>query len=297
MQLRFGILVLFACSLFLTSLFAQSAACPDSPPSPIDYSQHSKIFITGIEFQGDSPLSEAEQVKLSGEIRRRNPYFSAENSESGWVDEALEPIRYSLQQRGFFRVFVRGTPTLIRSEGRNRQYALKIAIESGPEYRLGEMRFATNDGTPLAIEETLLRQQLLLKQHDLFDISKIRRSLDAITNLYNSRGYIDAVVEPETQIHDDGGPRIDLLLKVQQGLSYRVGEIKFLGVLAENIGRQRLPQSSGDVYNPGLWEKFFKDNQSHLPPGANWSENVRGSRNTVDHTMNLTLMFPVCLKN
>lgn len=296
-QLRFGILALFASLIYLTPLFAQSTACPDSPPSPIDDSQFTKIIITKIEFQGGSPLSNAERVRLSSEIHRRNPYILSEESVSGWVDEATESVRYSMMEKGFFKVFVQGTPTLIRSEGRNRHYSLKITIESGPEYRLGDVRFATNNGTPLAIEETLLRQRLHLKQHDPFDVPKIRQSLDAITNLYNSKGYVDAVVEPETQIHDGEKPQIDLLMKVQEGLSYRIGEIKFLGVIAERIGRQPLPQSTGDTYNPSLWEKFFRDNQSHLPPGANWSENIRVSRNTADHTMNLTFMFPVCVKN
>ena len=50
---------------------------------------------------------------------------------------------------------------------------------------------------------------------ELFNASKLRDGLEAITKLYATKGYIDMVATPELHNDDDGGP-LELVLKINE---------------------------------------------------------------------------------
>jgi len=291
---RFGFLGLFAGQAFLTPGFAQSNACPSSQPAHQAQLPGTRVIVDQVEFHGDNPLSESEQANLVGEIQQHSFVISPGEPEKAWVDEATEVvIRGALQNKGYFRASVEGTPYLIRAVDSELHYAVRIELASGPQYRLGDVRFVSAQDTPLALSENLLRQQLDLKSDDLFDVSKIRLATENITKLYSRNGYLDEVPEPDTLICDEDS-RIDLTLKVDEGISYRIGGIDLLGGQTEASRQLPLPQSTGDPVDRILWRKFFEDNKSHFPAGATFESSIKMTRNTRDSTIRIALDFQSC---
>jgi hypothetical protein len=288
---RFGTLALIASQLFLLRSSAQSNACPDGLSS--QQKPEIRVIVDAVEFHGENALSEGERTALTEEIKKTD-FVTSSATHDDWVEAATEvTIRGALQDKGYFKVFAQSTPYLVRAEEHELHYVLRVDIESGPQHRLGNVRFKNNQDGPLVFGETVLRQQLQLKSGDLFGVPKIREPLEGITRLYNSKGYIDAVPAPETYI-TEGDSRIDLVLKIDEGKSYRISEIELPTLRTEANKQFQLPQSVGDTFDPALWYGFFKDNQSRLPPGASVAANMTVRRNSRESTVQIMLDLPSC---
>jgi outer membrane protein assembly factor BamA len=239
--LRFGALVLLG-SICLSRLgYAQAQGCVDRGTPPHDYAQKTRISIVGVEFQGDAPLSQALRAQLAEEIQHSETWVTREEPDSSWFNQVVEPVRDALRSQGYFRNDVEGTPFLTLTLAKERRYILSLVIESGSQYKLGNLRFASSSDTPLLFADDLLRQQFHLKEGDLFDGTKIREGLEAIGRLYGSEAYIDATPEPETTI-DEKNLRIDLLIKVDEQKSYRIAKIEFLSPDTKARNKPTFPQ-------------------------------------------------------
>jgi outer membrane protein assembly factor BamA len=195
---RFGTLVLIASQVFLVQSSAQSSTCPDGLPS--QQKPEIRVIVDAVEFHGENSVSEAERAVLAEDIKKTD-FVTSSATHDEWAYEVAEvAIRGAFQDQGYFKVFAQGTPHLVRAEEYELHYVLRLDIESGPQYRLGNVRFKNNQDGPLVFGEAVLRQQLQLKSGDLFSVTRIREALEGLTKLYNARGYIDMVPEPETDI-------------------------------------------------------------------------------------------------
>jgi hypothetical protein len=171
-------------------------------PSQQNAPPQMKVVVDAVEFQSASPLSETERASPTAEIQKTE-FVASGPFDDDWakiVEEVI--VRGELQSKGYYRVLVEGTPYLVRAQESELHYVLRVEVESGPQYRLGDLRFANNDDTSLAFSEALLRQQLKLNRGDLFDVPKVREAIDNIRRLYLEKGYVDMVSEPETYVDE-----------------------------------------------------------------------------------------------
>jgi outer membrane protein assembly factor BamA len=258
--LWFGILVLLGTLCSSPVAQAQSQGCAESALSPHEFAQKTRIKIASVElaFEGDSPLSEAVFARLTEEVRDLELWVTPEEPDSSWVNQALNPMREAIRSQGYFKADLEAVPYLILAQANERRYVLRVLIESGPQFRLGNLQFASVSDKPLQFSEALLRQQIHLQKSDLFNVTKIRDGLVAIGKLYGSKGYIDATPEPDTTI-DEKSSRIDLLINVDEQKPYRVAKIELLGLGMKTQNEPSAPQEIGDFFNPVLWQNFFRD--------------------------------------
>jgi Surface antigen variable number repeat len=288
MLLGFGVLVVFAGQGSISLLSAQSNACP---PIAEDRPRRIDVIVDQVELHGN-PLSDSDTAALVRDIEQTH-FTASSTTDDDWANEIMEvPIRGTLQDNGYFSVFIEGSPYLIRAAGDGLHYGLRVEIESGPQYRLGDVRFVNREDKPLALSETILRQQMELNAGDLFSVSKIRRTMQSMTRLYGSKGFIDMVPEPEFRIPEDS--RIDLIFRIDEGPRYRIAEVSVLG-LESGAGKQlQLPQSAGDYFYGDLWRTFFGDNQSRFRHGATFESAMSIFRNTRSSTVQIALDFAAC---
>lgn len=277
---RFGILALIASQIFFVRSSAQSNACPGASPS--QQKPEIRVIVDAVEFRGENPLSDPERTALAEQIKKTD-FVTSSVTRDDWANEVADvPVRNALQDKGYFKVLPRGTPYLVRAEANELHYILRLDIESGPRYRLGNVRFKNKRDGPLVFGEAVLRKQLQLKSGDLFAVTKVRQALEGITRLYNTKGYIDMVPAPETDIKE-GDSRIDLTIKIDEESPYRIGSIEAFSPDHSSFDLSQLPQSRGDVFNHGLWSKFFEDGTLK-----------RITRNTPSHTLEIALDFRPC---
>jgi outer membrane protein assembly factor BamA len=295
MCLRFGVLVLLGCFCLSRLGYAQSQGCVDSTTPSHDSPQKTRISIVGVEFQSEAPLSQALRAQLAENIQHSESWVPPEEPDSNWINQAVEPVREALRSQGYFKNDVEGTPYLTLGLANERRYILSVAIGSGPQYKLGNLQFASSSDTPLLFADDLLRQQFHMQEGDLFNVLKIREGLEAIGRLYGSEGYIDATPEPEMTI-DEKNLRIDLFIKVDEQKSYRIAKIEFLSPDTKARNKLNLPQEEGDVFNMARWRDFFAEDKSRLPVNASPNKNMRVRRNASHATVDITLDFRPCPK-
>jgi len=288
MNVRHNLSCLLGVLIAPTILGAQSPACEGQGSTVSPEVESTKITIVSVTFRGENPLSEEDRDHLTKEIRHAKIHASAEDPDEKWVSEAGETVKGSLQDRGYFRALVEIKPYLVRAEAHERFYAIDVEIDSGKQYRLGEIQIS--NGTVFSTSD--LRKQVALGEAEIFDVSKVREGLEAIGTLYGTKGYIDAVVEPEEKIQESKG-QIDLVLRLDEGPQYHIGTVESAGLDARAEADARSVFEPGKVFDKRLWEDFFQRNKSALPDGAP-DRHASIRRDTRNGTVDIVLDFEPC---
>jgi outer membrane protein insertion porin family len=187
------------------------------------------------------------------------------------LDEDLEVgIRGLYQDHGYFKVNVldpalktidenkSGIPLPIPGIGSKHGKAtnITITIEEGEQFRMGKLTFRSSDPDQgLIFKPEILARIFPLKQGDIFDADKIRKSLDNFRKLYGEYGYIDFTAEPAFDVHDDT-KTVNLSLVFDQQKQFFVRRIEFSGntTTRDKVIRREILLDEGQVFNNRLWE-------------------------------------------
>ena len=104
------------------------------------------------------------------------------------------------------------------------------------------------------------------------DPNKLKDDLQAIRDLYQTKGYIDVDI-PETRLEHLSNGNVNLVVVIREGTQYRVGSLKFEGtqVFTDTEIRRFLKMKEGAVYSP----KGLKDDVKTI-------NDYYGSRGYVD---------------
>jgi outer membrane translocation and assembly module TamA len=263
---------------------ATSQDCDGASQRPKDMPRTIKVIIASVEFQDGDGLPEEIHAQIKKDIKKE---FSTGpgTPDMDWVNELDEvAVRGALQEAGYFKAQASTTPYLIRAEAHQLKYAIRIEIESGPQFRLGKIQFA--DFTVFTEEE--LRKEVQLATGEIFDVAKIRDALDSIRRLYLAKGYIDLTIEPQMEI-DDEKHQIALVLKVSEEAQYRVGTVEILGVEEKMKKRLAALLEPGEIFDVSALTRFMKENVSLLPEGATAERDVYVRRDMQDRTVDITV--------
>ncbi|HEX9223315.1 MAG TPA: POTRA domain-containing protein [Candidatus Acidoferrales bacterium] len=252
---------------------------------------HPKVIIDDLKFDGAIHLPEEVLAQLVAEIKRHE--FQAD---SDWLGELAEvPVRNAWQEQGYFRVLPTAESQVLSADSATRHVSVIVHVNEGPQYRLSEVRFqSAQDPRPGSDLFPLgeLRQQIPLRDGDLFNVEKIREGLDALSRLYGSKGYVDFTAEPRTDV-DNERQTVALTIVLSKEQQYRVASMEILGL---DPGLESLLRSlirPGEIFNPPILNNFYKEHKSVLPPGAapEDDEILRDIRNA---TLALRLDFRPC---
>jgi hypothetical protein len=206
----------FALASPITSLAQLPKRClPSSTPAPEILDTHQgteatmpaqaadteprRVVIDKVVFKTPIHLPDSDRNQLVADLQRRQ--FS---EGSDWLTEIQKvAIRGAWQNQGFYKVNSNLTTKVIRADAQNVHVALTVLVNEGPQYKLGHLDFRAGDPDEhLAFPVEDLRKQIPMNVGDIFNADKIRQGLDALTNLYGSRGYIDFVATPLTVFDD-----------------------------------------------------------------------------------------------
>jgi hypothetical protein len=243
----------------------------------------------------EAPITNAsqQQLQLKKRLNAESPVLSGDPS---WLREVQEaPIVGAWQEQGYFRVHTSAESQILSRDFTTQHVSITVHINEGPQYRLGEVEFRSAQGRPPApdlFSPEELRQQIPLREGDLFNVQKIREGLDALRRLYLRKGYIDFTASPISSV-DDVQQTVSLLFELDPQKQFRVSTIEILGLdpAMESLLRSQI--RSGDIFDATLINSFYKDHKSALPPDASPADSeVR--RNLKDGTVDIKLDFRPC---
>jgi len=250
-----------------------------------DTSQQIRIVITSVEFPTNDHLSDELRTQLRENIEEREISIDPEQPDSHWLDELNEvTARDTLMNAGYFKAQLQTIPFLIHAEAHQRTYALRIEAQSGPLFRLGEVRF--ENATVFSNDE--LRKQARLTIGEPFSLAGTRSAIESIGRLYGTKGYIDETTEPVIQV-DDEKQQIDLTFKLSEEAQYRVRTVEIHGM--DDATKKRL----ADRLEPGriLDMSVLKSLRDEA------ERNVEIRRSTREHTVDIVVdvLKKSCVEN
>jgi outer membrane protein assembly factor BamA len=245
-----------------SNAISEAQAAGFCPPSTSGNNQSSgpDISITEVAFLGALQMSAPDQDQIAASLRQRT-YTGALD---GVVDEALERVRAAWQDRGYFKVQVSGNARLLTSSPVNQRIAIAIRVEEGLQYRLGQIRFRTNNNKAIGNVESL-RTLFPIADGDVFSREKIAKGLENLRKAYGELGYINFTSVPDTRFVDQER-LIYLDIDTDEGKQFRVGSISFPGLdeTAQREVLRGLPLQPGQIFNSRTWELFLQSRGSLL---------------------------------
>ena len=255
-----------------------------------------RVHVIRVEFDSNDDIPGDAQQEIADELR---PHVFEPEADSPYLKELADEIaevtvRGALRDRGYFKASATEKLKVLWSEGADISVVLTIKATPGPHYLTGDIRFESTDSRyPLAISPEILRGLIPLHRGEPFSTARVRTGFQNLTLVYVRQGYADATPEPETQVDDDRGI-IDLVVKIDQQVQYRVGSIEFLGV--HSMTREKLIESlpkSGDIFDSTKLDEFFKVNQAILPSDSS-RDDVAVERQNKMRTVRIVFDLRVC---
>ena len=264
----------------------------DMQPAPTRVTVH----VIRVDFDSNDGIPADAQEQISGELRS---HVIEPDADSAYLkDLAIEiaevGVRGALRDRGYFKATATARLTTLQSGGADIGVVVTISATPGPQYRTGDIRIESGDSnSPLAMSPEVLRRLIPLQTGELFSVQRVRKGLENLARAYGREGYVDMTPEPETGV-DDARKTIDLVVKIDQQVQYRVDSIEFLGV--NGLTREKLMESlpkPGEVFDRTKLDEFFTVNRTILPPDASMND-VTVERENKQKTVRIFADFRVC---
>lgn len=183
---------------------------------------HPKIIIDDVIFDGPTPPPDSQTAQRVIEEIKRHCCLNGH-----WLDEILEvSIRSAWQEDGYFKVMPDGKSRVVFEDAQAQHVIVTIHVDPGPQYWMGNVAFRTRDpDEPLVFSAGELRPLLSLQEGDVFNVAKIRESLDAMHRRYVENGYINFVTTPNTEVND-ATQRISIIFELDQGKQFRISKVE-----------------------------------------------------------------------
>ncbi len=225
-----------------------------------------KVKVGRVRFQGNTVFSSRHLVRAMKLSRPAGAppwfYWFHKTYDKEKVQYDLEQVRELYRSHGYFYALPkepkikmvdtrRRWPFFFYSWGRGKHVDLTIPVEEGVQYRLGKFVIRGNK----LFKQEQLAPILQLKPGDIFDLSKVRKSIESYSKLYGQFGYINFTASPD--IEPDNKKRlINLALDFEEEKQYFVHRIEFQGntKTRDKVIRRELLIDEGNIFNSSWWE-------------------------------------------
>ena len=268
--------------------------CSVSAPSSKVDSAWRKVIIKRIDFGGPIRLSKSD---VAGIIREANKtMLNAEDPD--WIKEFTEAnLREAWLTHGYFKVYMTAQASSLSGNSNEERFLVAAHVEEGSQYHLRDIRFRgvtdTRFGDDLTFPEATLRAAIPIRDGEIFNVALIRNGIEALTKLYNSKGYINFTAVPDTEVDDDLRPLISLVFALDPEQQFHVGKVEMMALDPKLEARLREIVRPGEIFNPEAIKDFFKENKSVFPSRPS-PENLRVLRNVKAGIADLTFDFRPC---
>ena len=144
-------------------------------------------------------------------------YFLRGKVDREKIDQDVERITAYYRSLGFFRARVGRELTYDQS---NKWLDLTFVINEGPRYVIRDVMIAGND----KFTSDSLLGHLQLKPGEYFNLPKMNRDVNALTDIYGEHGHVYVDVQADPRFLEEPG-QLDLIYQVDEGDPFSVGKI------------------------------------------------------------------------
>lgn len=203
-----------------------------------------KSAIKNIIFEGNETFDD-RTLRRQMDIKEKSLLSFFTNSgryQVDQLDDELESVLDYYRSKGFLRV---SSPGVRREQLGEGKVNLIISIDEGQKYTVDKVRF----GKMSVFSADELFPAMTLNDGEAYNSKKLRADVTTIRSFYGSRGYADAVVEPE--ITNAGPTKVNVTYRVTEGERFRVGAVNIQGntKTQDRVIRREVPLKPDDYFN------------------------------------------------
>jgi len=267
----------------------------ETRPAPTEV----RVHVVRVDFDPNDGIPADVREEISTKLRSQ--VFERDVESAYLKDLAQEiaevPVRGAFRDRGYFKTNATAMLTTLQVQDGDVWAVVRINATPGPQYRTGGIQIKSADpDSALAISPEVLRSLIPLKRGELFSVARVRAGLEELGRVFGRQGYLDMTPEPDTEV-DEARETVNLVIRIDQQVQYRVGSVEFLGMNAAM--QERLAGSlprHGEVLDRDRLEEFFKANRAILPSDVS-RDDMSIRRDTKARTVAIFFDFRTCSTN
>lgn len=157
---------------------------------------------------------------------------------------------------------------------------LRVKIKEGNKISVRNIRFVGNSHISSgdlkgAMEETAERKWWKFWDKARYNKKGFEKDSVLIVELYQEKGYKDAVVESTTKKLSADKEDIDITIKVNEGQRYKIGTIDFTGntIYKDSVLIERLNMKKGDIYDMKKFQQNLRGNETQTDIASLYLDN------------------------
>jgi outer membrane protein insertion porin family len=207
--------------------------------------------IAEVRFTGNEVLPSAVLIRTLSGVAVGLPYN--EPGLRAVLDSSIRPL---YDARGRIRATFPSI-TVEKSTAKDVEgIIVTVAVNEGPSYSLGNIRFAGVAQTQVAE----LEKTANWKHDDIVNFDDIKEGIDRIQHRLRRAGYLRVSSQVDREIHDDKHT-VDLLLTIKPGSQFMFGKLTIVGldVLSEPPIRKMWGDHEGKPFDAEFPDAFLKD--------------------------------------
>ena len=203
-----------------------------------------EVILKQIKFEGNHDFSDEELKQV---METTEHWFMSWLTGSGYLEEQvleqdMERLLSFYFDRGYLHARV-GDPEVTLSRDKT-ELSILIPVEEGPQFSISSIHFKGNH----IIETALLAEKLESEAGELFNRSKVRKDVAAISNQYAEQGYLLTEVYPTTK-ENARDKTVAITFNIIEGKITYAGRISISGndSTRDKVIRRQLQFVEGDV--------------------------------------------------
>jgi outer membrane protein insertion porin family len=212
-----------------------------------------KYRVLAVRFEGNQKVKTS---RLEKEIKVRANQALDERQ----IKDDAEKVRDYYQKAGYNQVSITYTIDRDRIGGFG---TVIFKVKEGPKVKIADVRFAGN----AHVKARSLKGEMETKKWWMFSWltgtgrfkdDQFEDDLDKLRDLYREHGFLDVEIpQDRVQFNYPKPDRLVLVINIEEGRQYRVGEISFSGnkLFASQLLGRVVRQKSGRVFAPSLLDK------------------------------------------
>ncbi|MBI3266181.1 MAG: outer membrane protein assembly factor BamA [Chlamydiae bacterium] len=200
------------------------------------------IKIRRVDFSGNKAIPTKRLRKV---MKTRRPFiFFGGNFNEDVFEEDKERLLEFYRSQGYIDAEIKDVKFSYDKTGR--RMTLLITVEEGSFYYVGQVVMEGNETFPT--QE--ITQPFKMTPGQIFTPDKLRNDVNQIRDYYLAKGYVDAVIGPQT-VYNDKTKCIDVTYSITENQMSYLNEIKIRGntKTKDIVIRRELAVKPGEVFN------------------------------------------------
>ncbi|MDG1928933.1 MAG: outer membrane protein assembly factor BamA, partial [Nitrospinaceae bacterium] len=205
-----------------------------------------KVKIENIRFSGNKAFKDKELAETME--TSENTWWNFLDDSGVYQKDVLKLDLFRIegfyQDSGYLRVKVL-EPKIDINKKDNRIHII-IPVEEGPQFRINSLEVQGDNTIP----HDEIKKSIITKKGAIYNVSQLRQDIVTVTDMYSSKGFAYADINPLTKI-DDQIHTVDLSIDIDKGKKVYVGEINLLGNIQtkDNVIRREFRLKEGEVFD------------------------------------------------